>query len=605
MATNPAGESQSLQTALRYASANLKVLPLHSVVKGQCTCGKTKCESAGKHPRLSNGAHGASSDPATITAWLERWPGCNLGITLDGYVVIDVDPRHSGDISLENLIREHGQLPATSTQATGGGGRHYLFKQRNGARYKGGLGGGVDLKHGPGQFIVVEPSMHASGNAYYWLDEEGPHEGGAIAEAPEWLTGKAELKTGAQMPPPSSEQIPAGGRNAFIYERCRRLRDLSFRQEEIEAAAQAINSARCTPPLTPDEVHTIAKSAAQNQPEIRASAAFVDSAEFVSNITPPQWLVDGIIQRSFLYGLTAQTNHGKTSLGALIAACVGTGLDFGNQQCEPGHVLYLSGENPEDFKLRLRGVYQANGINLKSVAGKVSVMPCADKLVTYIEQIKEYAESHPLALILIDTSVAYFSYQDENANVDSRLHAQDMRMLIQCSGSPAVIALCHPVKNAGQDNLIPRGGSAFQFELDCNLTLWKDGEVCELYHNKLRGPTFQPMQFKLTPCVLTGVFDSKGRAVSTVVSEYLSDSAASTEQDKAYSEADLAMRAIDKITKPSIAGIAAFCQWTYKDGRPDKSKAQRVVKTLLSEKLAIKDLGTLRLTQKGKAHLKD
>ena len=32
--------------------------------------------------------------------------------------------------------------------------------------------------------------------------------------------------------------------------------------------------------------------------------------------------------------------------------------------------------------------------------------------------------------------------------------------------------LCHPVKNAAKDNLLPRGGGQFLNELDANLTLW-------------------------------------------------------------------------------------------------------------------------------------
>ena len=44
-------------------------------------------------------------------------------------------------------------------------------------------------------------------------------------------------------------------------------------------------------------------------------------------------------------------------------------------------------------------------------------------------------------------------------------------------GEPCVIVACHPVKNASDDNLIPRGGGAFLNEVDGNLTAtrWRRG----------------------------------------------------------------------------------------------------------------------------------
>lgn len=335
-----------------------------------------------------------------------------------------------------------------------------------------------------------------------------------------------------------------------------------------------------------------------------ALTEFVDGAHFISNIMPPQWLIDGVIQRSYLYGLTAPTNHGKTALAALMAVSVALGINFASHACEPGHVLYLAGENPEDFKLRLRGACQANNAEAADIEGRITVMPVVGSLTAFIAPIKQLADSKPIALILIDTSMAYFGYPDENANVDIRMHAQDMRMLIQCAGSPAIIALCHPTKNATQESLTPRGGSAFMNELDCNLTLWKEGEVCEIGHNKLRGPPFIPVQFKLIQCVINGVLDTKGREVNTVVMRHLSDSAAVIEQDKEHDAAEDCLRAIGHIIKPTMGAIAERCGWKYADGRPDRSKAQRIVKTLIEAKFVRKELGKISLTQKGKDKVK-
>jgi hypothetical protein len=42
--------------------------------------------------------------------------------------VLDVDPRHGGDITLALLEQKHGPLPVTWTAKTGGGGAHYFFR---------------------------------------------------------------------------------------------------------------------------------------------------------------------------------------------------------------------------------------------------------------------------------------------------------------------------------------------------------------------------------------------------------------------------------------------------------------------------------------------
>jgi putative DNA primase/helicase len=87
----------------------------------------------------------------------------NIGILTGsetGVFVVDIDPRHHGDVSLNQLQFEHGALPKTLTAATGGGGIHYLFKIPPGVSVKnsaGKLGPGIDIR-GDGGLIVVEPS---------------------------------------------------------------------------------------------------------------------------------------------------------------------------------------------------------------------------------------------------------------------------------------------------------------------------------------------------------------------------------------------------------------------------------------------------------------
>ena len=74
------------------------------------------------------------------------------------------------------------------------------------------------------------------------------------------------------------------------------------------------------------------------------------SAEFVRGFVPPDYAIDGLVQRRFLYSLTAPTGHGKTAIALLFAASKALGRSVGNRDVDPGRVLYLAGENPDDVR---------------------------------------------------------------------------------------------------------------------------------------------------------------------------------------------------------------------------------------------------------------
>lgn len=102
-------------------------------------------------------------------------PSANIGAaTGNGIVAIDIDPRHGGEQSLAELQRKHGELPATLTTRTGGGGRHLLFRSdAKLANSAAALGPGLDVR-GDGGYVVAPPSLHISGVRYEWLIQTEP-----------------------------------------------------------------------------------------------------------------------------------------------------------------------------------------------------------------------------------------------------------------------------------------------------------------------------------------------------------------------------------------------------------------------------------------------
>jgi len=162
-----------------YVEVGVEVLPLHKMYDGMCSCGDAECRSPAKHPLTRNGKDDATTDLGTIAEWLARWPGCNWGGRPPvGVVVLDVDPRNDGHVHLAELERTHAPLPATLTAQTGSGGLHHWLSYNGPTR--GRLCAGVDVKANSG-YLVLPPSVHASGGRYFWLDES------PAAYAPDWV----------------------------------------------------------------------------------------------------------------------------------------------------------------------------------------------------------------------------------------------------------------------------------------------------------------------------------------------------------------------------------------------------------------------------------
>src|SRR5262249_24369858 len=253
-------------------------------------------------------------------------------------------------------------------------------------------------------------------------------------------------------------------------------------------------------------------------------------------------LIDGLIQRRYLYSMTAPTGTGKTAVALRIAIHIDFGLPLADRGVERGKVLFFAGENPDDVRIRSTKLFEELQIDpmASRIFWRAGSLKLSDKeLRKRIEA--ETAKYGPFALVIVDTSSAFFEGDDENSNSQLGAHARTLRSLVDLSGGPAVIVTCHPTKNPNNDNLLPRGGGAFIAEVDGNLVVTKqpDSQIVELHwHGKFRGPDFAPIPFMITVGKSVKLVDSKGRAISTVTAHPVSqheveeaDSAARFRQD--------------------------------------------------------------------------
>lgn len=256
-------------SALDYATIGWQVFPCHSIVRGRCSCGDADCTSPGKHPRTSRGFKEATTDPQTIRSWWNHWPDANIGVRTgrdSGIVVIDIDPRHGGFDSYDELLTEV-DVPDTLTSKTGGGGRHVILRYPESGTIRGrnNWRPGIDVKS-DGGYIVAPPSNHKSGGRYEWENW-----GSDIANIPEPLLrsiiGTANERAAEDdFKVPTIDQlldgVPEGERdNTFFKWACSYRRKNGDGSKSGALALAYIAAAQCDPPFPRDQVEKCINSA--------------------------------------------------------------------------------------------------------------------------------------------------------------------------------------------------------------------------------------------------------------------------------------------------------------------------------------------------------
>lgn len=147
--------SEFRNAACAYIERNWAVIPLQA-------------NSKLPDPALTpNGLVEASKKPGDIFYWWERSPSANVAIVCrdSGLVVLDVDVRHNGFTTLDELENELGLLPRGLVAWTPTGGEHLIFANPDKLDFKKEAGPGVDIKDRG--YIVAPPSKRKEGR-YEW-----------------------------------------------------------------------------------------------------------------------------------------------------------------------------------------------------------------------------------------------------------------------------------------------------------------------------------------------------------------------------------------------------------------------------------------------------
>lgn len=278
------------QYAIRYAELGLSIVPL---------------QYRNKVPPMGNWQNLATKDPATIAAWWSpgripfqsfnsagnpvTWysnPGYNIGFLTGAkssrIVVLDLDEhpedgRYGIEIA-EDWEREHGKFPETWCAVTGSGGRHLYFRDTcDRPRLQHLYDRSVDFQSGDA-LIVLPPSIHPTGNPYYWdlspgdvpLADIDDNVLAFIAEGQKSQAGTATNANQAAL----AETIMEGNRVNSMFRLTAKLQSAGLSEDNIIEIIQRENLARCKPPLTDTELEREVFPAIRRYSEETSSAYY-------------------------------------------------------------------------------------------------------------------------------------------------------------------------------------------------------------------------------------------------------------------------------------------------------------------------------------------
>lgn len=318
------------------------------------------------------------------------------------------------------------------------------------------------------------------------------------------------------------------------------------------------------------------------------------SGEFLSDLTPAVYVVDGVLAERRCLSMTGFAGHGKTTLALHLAIQVATGGTFGGMDCEQGSCLILAGENPDNVKWQYASAIAAAGVGTDI---PVHFLPGHFQLSGYLDDLIAKARAIPnLRLVVIDSLQAFFEGENDNGNVEMMEAARRFRRLSEIEAGPTVVVIAHPAgKRPDKSAIVPRGGSAFSNEFDGNLTVWAEPDGTQTFHHteKFRGAPFEPLTFVMEEREFDHLKDHKGRPLRLKVSRQQMVTEAMNAAQKSERREHEAICAIEANPRMTIRALAEAL-------RVSKSTADRIMQTLRDEKLIKRHAKKWVLTEGGK-----
>lgn len=468
MSVEPMSLATPLAYALAYAQLGWHVLPIEP---------RAKVPIGRLVPR---GMLDASTDPEDIRKWWKASPDAGIGIALaaSGLVAIDVDPRNGGTDSFEDLQARHGSLRSDVMAYTGGGGEHHVFLIPSGTQVSlpGILGPGVDVK--ANGYIVVEPSLHPSGNAYCWEASSSPLDGVVPSPLPDWLRNLRPAA--AKLQKDEAGRVVTGGRNEHLSRRAFTLRKAGLPIVDIEDVLLRINARECSPPLDDAEVRQIAQRKVIVQPDPAITfgtpptpAAAVQEDGLLPLLTLEElqqqaqdvsWLVKGVIPADSVGMFFGASGTFKSFIALDLALHIVHGMQWLRRKTRRAPVIWIAAEGGAGTWKRIEAWHREHGIIWQGAP--IYVVPVALDLAQeayrVVEAVKAKLPGVTPGAIFVDTLSQTFA-GEENSASEMSAYLRQVGLWLRAEWQAAVLLVHHSGHNQHER---PRGSSAIRANID-------------------------------------------------------------------------------------------------------------------------------------------
>lgn len=384
-----------------FAGQDIPVLPIHGVVGGRCTCGNEECSSPGKHPISSlvpHGVKGAKSDLKTVRRWHHKHPDMNYAVATEGLAVIDCDSKEA-----LQAFQSGYHPPPTFTVKTARG-FHFYYRgempARNGVRSK------LDVKSGPGSYVVGPGSRHASGPIYaVWEDEP-------IADLPQNIADMSERPEESSVED-GGGPIPVGMRNSTLTQFAGYMHARNVPKAALLDALKVLNRSMSEEPLPDREVRQIARSVSRYRvkplPGIRPFSEVADEEL--------EWLWYPYICLGTIGLLDGDPGDGKSQFTGWLVSEVSKGRALPNGiKLPPANCFLFNFEDLPGAVIKKR--LEANGADLDRVFIQTATFKLTPEMADWLDG--EIAKANP-RLVILDPIQAFITGDvDASNNVDVR-----------------------------------------------------------------------------------------------------------------------------------------------------------------------------------------
>lgn len=509
-----------LPAALDLLRRGLRPIPLHTVVRGTCTCSKgTTCDSPGKHPAIPDWKQFQARAPtkAEVCAWF-KGPPRNVGLVLfDGMAVIDFD-----DAKLFWRALKTRKFAGAYMVKTPRPGFHVYVHEKRPSKSRPIIPGRLDVK-AAGGYIVAPPSSR-DGQPYLAF---GPSRLLEVENAEEFVRGilaipgvlgkPATLAAMGTEATPLSEpargavgaepgwiaaalaDLKPGNRNATFAKLAGRLHRDHHAPEDIKAIlaphAEDAKFGAAELEAVIKSVSRYPRGSSSSFPVVGATTTALTSrplSVMLAEASPEiVWLVEGLFPDCSLNILGGPPGGGKTWL--LLDLSIETargGKWLGRFQAKQGKVLYIDCEaGARLLRPRYTQMLQAKGLT----ASEELPIEIVDSQVIHLTDSASLADLRALvgrtepALVIMDSLVRFHAAEENSASEMAQVSAA-VQGIIRDFGVAVVFA--DHVRKApglpGSMDLSLRGSGEKVAAADTVLSLRKERGHLIVEHSKSR-----------------------------------------------------------------------------------------------------------------------